>query len=410
MEAVAPVNLPLAGRCAAQHEVRDRLSPRSLDDLGTALFARSRDRQADLRARIDAGLALGELGGPPFERHRGRHGDYLLPPVVAIAGGDYLIGCDEPYHYRGVAYGEEAPSCTVSLDAFSIGRFPVTNAEWAYFMDGGGYEDERWWEGEKANSWLRGHDTAINIRNAARYWRDRFRRDPGLIDEEFAANRMDEDTRERWLERLAMSDDAFEKHLGDAYPGGPQRQPRHWHNPRFNNPMQPIIGISCFEAGAFAAWLAAQSGLPIRLPSEAEWEAAARGKAARRFAYGDIFDPLRGNTAETHIRFPTPIGVFPDGDTPEGAADMTGNTYDLTGSLWGEDPIRTDHPYPYDAGDGREQIDAPVTVSRVGRGGAWYLGETHARATYRGRDRYDLRPDDWLNFRGCRICLSAEKP
>jgi formylglycine-generating enzyme required for sulfatase activity len=172
--------------------------------------------------------------------------------------------------------------------------------------------------------------------------------------------------------------------------------------------MQPVIGISCFEARAYAAWLAEQSEMPFRLPTEAEWEAAARARARRRFAYGDTFDPLRGNTIETHLRSPTPVGVFPDGTTPSGIADLTGNTYDLTSGLWGEDPIETSWPYPYDAKDGRESPEAPITVSRVGRGGAWYLGEVHARASYRGRDRYDLRPDDWLNYRGCRVARSTQ--
>ena len=80
-------------------------------------------------------------------------------------------------------------------------------------------------------------------------------------------------------------------------------------------------------------------------------------------------------TVETHVRAPTPVGVFPEGDTPEGIADLTGNTYDLTSSLWGDDPLHPSWPYPYRADDGREAVDVPVTVSRVGRGGAWYLGE-----------------------------------
>jgi iron(II)-dependent oxidoreductase len=117
---------------------------------------------------------------------------------------------------------------------------------------------------------------------------------------------------------------------------------------------------------------------------------------------------LKGNTVETHVRAPTPVGVFPEGDTPEGIADLTGNTYDLTSSLWGDDPLRTSWPYPYRADDGREAVDVPVTVSRVGRGGAWYLGRVHARASYRGRDRYDLRPDEWLNFRGCRVAMDLD--
>lgn len=76
-------NLPLAGRCAPQPDLAVSLGLRQR--LQEALVARSRDPQADLRARIAAARALGELGDPRLERRRGPHGDYLLPPLVPIA-------------------------------------------------------------------------------------------------------------------------------------------------------------------------------------------------------------------------------------------------------------------------------------------------------------------------------------
>lgn len=136
-----------------------------------------------------------------------------------------------------------------------------------------------------------------------------------------------------------------------------------------------MVGITWFEARAYCAWLAAQAGRPFRLPTEAEWEAAARGKDGRRYAYGDGFDAGLCNTFETHIRHTTPVGVFPGGETPEGLVDMTGNTWDWTSSLY--------MPYPYDAKDGRED---PVTGEgrRVVRGGSWNYSQQAARAAYRG--------------------------
>jgi formylglycine-generating enzyme required for sulfatase activity len=326
-----------------------------------------------------------------------------------VAGGEYVIGSEEPYRWAGTEHHEELPAAPVVLAPFALAAFAVTNAEWAAFMAGGGYDDERYWEGGEARAWLQGEGTVVNVRSMARWWRRRFLEEPGLVDREYARDHMDEAMYELWHRRLAMDDERFERHLLDYYPAGPLREPRYWRDPRYNNPMQPVIGISCFEARAYAAWLAAQSGRPYRLPTEAEWEAAARGTARRRFAYGEDFDPLKGNTVETHVRAPTPVGVFPEGDTPDGIADLTGNTYDLTSSLWGDDPLRTSWPYPYRADDGREAVDVPVTVSRVGRGGAWYLGQVHARASYRGRDRYDLRPDEWLNFRGCRVAMDLDR-
>lgn len=408
VRAMVQGNLVLAARCAAQRELARRLSPGLVDSLRRDLFARLRDPEADLRARIAAGLALGDLGGPLYERRRGPYGDYLMPPLIAIEGGAYRIGSDAPYEYRGRTFDEELPSCVVELAPFCIGQFAVTNAEWACFMAGGGYEDERFWQGDQARDWLHGAGMALPLRNVARYWRKRFLADPALIHNEYASDRMDRAMLELWQERLRMGEAQFERHLEEHYPARRISEPRHWRVSRFNNPMQPIIGISWFEARAYTRWLAVQSGLPIRLPSEAEWEAAARGREGRIFAYGDTFDPLRGNTVETHVRLPTPVGAFPGGDTPEGVTDMTGNTYDLTSSLWGREPFVSDWSYPYDAGDGREDPDAPATVSRVCRGGSWYVGRMHARAGYRGRDRYDLRPDDWLTYRGCRIAMSRE--
>jgi class 3 adenylate cyclase/formylglycine-generating enzyme required for sulfatase activity len=408
VQEVADVDLVLAGRCAAQGELSGRLEPKVVEALRSRLAERSRDRGADLRARIASGLALGWLGGPCYEEAVGPAGRYLLPPVVPVAGGEYRIGSEEPYRWNGADHTEELPAGPVVLAPFALGRFAVTNAEWAAFMAAGGYEDEAYWEGAEARAWLQGEGTVVNVRSMARWWRRRFREEPGLVERELERDHMDQAMYELWHRRLAMDDERFERHLLDYYPAGPLREPRFWRDARYNNPMQPVIGISCFEARAYAAWLAAQSGRPFRLPTEAEWEAAARGPTRRRFAYGDEFDPLKGNTVETHVRAPTPVGVFPEGDTPEGIADLTGNTYDLTSSLWGDDPLRTSWPYPYRADDGREAVDVPVTVSRVGRGGAWYLGRVHARASYRGRDRYDLRPDEWLNFRGCRVAMDLD--
>ncbi|WP_428268067.1 SUMF1/EgtB/PvdO family nonheme iron enzyme [Haliangium sp.] len=405
--ALAPVNLVLAGRCAAQRELEGRLSADLIEDLRAQLATRMRAPDADLRARIAAGLTLGTLGGPRYERRRGPHGDYLLPPLVPIPGGRYRIGSDAPYDYRGRTFTEELPACEVTLAPFAIAAFAVTNAEWAYFMAGGGYQDERFWVGRQDKAWLHGTGTADNLRNVARYWRKRFQDEPALIHKEVESARMERSNYELWRRRLSMSDEAFERHLEEYYPARRETEPRHWRSVRFNNPMQPVIGISVFEARAFARWLAEQSGLSIRLPSEVEWEAAARGHEGRIYAYGNEFDPTKGNTLETHIRQPAPVGVFPEGDTPEGVADLTGNTFDYTCSLWGADPFVPDYAYPYDPTDGREDPDAPVSIARIGRGGSWYVASVHARTAYRGRDRYDLRPDDWLTYRGCRMAMSG---
>jgi formylglycine-generating enzyme required for sulfatase activity len=124
VSALIAANLPLAGRCAAQPDVA--VSPALRERLQQALVERSRDPAADLRARIAAARALGELGDPRFERRRGPLGEYLLPPLVAIASGSL------PHRQRRRPRPEdEAPAHSVELAAFRTSpASPVTNAEW----------------------------------------------------------------------------------------------------------------------------------------------------------------------------------------------------------------------------------------------------------------------------------------
>jgi formylglycine-generating enzyme required for sulfatase activity len=139
------------------------LSDTLKDKVRWALVERTQDSRADLRACIAAGLALGELGDPRFVRRQGPDGAYLLPPLVDITGGTYRIGSDEGL------YTDEAPVHRVELQAFAMAQFPVTNAEWALFMQAGGYEEERWWETEEARAWRRGEGTAEGPKQQ---WRD----------------------------------------------------------------------------------------------------------------------------------------------------------------------------------------------------------------------------------------------
>ncbi len=372
--AIAAENLALAARCAANREARVGVAVRT--DLAWRLVERSRDPDADLRARIAAGLYLGELGDPRFERREGPYGAYLLPPMVEIPGGEYPIGEDD-------GPPEEAPRHRVALAPFAVGRFALTNAEWACFIAAGGYEDDRWWATPAALAWQRGEGTAEGSRWDFRTWRKRLLADPDLLESRYRAGRVPESIYRGWRMRLAMGEDEFEAHLIEKWPSGKKRAPERWLDAGFNGPAQPVVGISWFEALAYASWLAAQASLPFRLPTEVEWAAAARGPGGRRYAWGDAFDPLRANTTEAHVRRTTPVGVFPAGDTPEGAADLTGNCFEWTSSLYGLAGEAPSFVYPYRAGDGREDLAAPAGISRVARGGAWSVGAGEGTASRR---------------------------
>ncbi len=388
IRALIPHNLPLAARCAASAEVT--IDPALKHEIQQALIARTQDMQADLRARIAAGMALGEIGDPRFERRTGPHGDdYLLPPMIPIEGGVYPMGLDDSL------YDGEKPAHTVELAVFEIGQFPVTNAEYALFIDAGGYEDEQWWDTDAARAWLRGEGSTegqkANFRelwNNLQSWSNDDIR--GLV----AQNRVTSEQADIWIDLKNWSKDRLEQQLDEWFLEGEiYRQPEYWDDSRFNNPAQPVVGITWFEARAYCRWLSAQTGQTFTLPSEAQFEAAARGKAGRLYPYDGDFDASRCNTFESHIRRTTPVGIF-DNATPEGALDLSGNAYTWTTSIYDQERFR----YPYRADDGREN-PADAEARRVLRGGAWFDFLGFARAA----SRFDFGPTSRNYFVGFRV-------
>jgi formylglycine-generating enzyme required for sulfatase activity len=404
-------NLALAGRIAAQAEVRPRLPGALVDDVRWALVARSRDPAADLRDRIACAHAVGDLGDPRFERRDGPFGEYLMPPLVEIPVGTYPIGDDEPIEWPMGQSGTSStvthmPRHEVAIAAFQIGRFPVTNAEWACFIGAGGYDDQRWWDTADARCWRRGELVNEARKYNNRWWRRRWKDDPTLFDSMVEDGSLaTEPMIERWRGWMALDDEGFERALDVHWQPKRRTEPTFWRDERYNRPSQPVVGVCWYEARAYCNWLSAQTGLMVRLPTEVEREAAARGMAARTFPWGEAFDRLRANTCETHVRGPTPVGVFPDGDTPEGVADLAGNVYDWTSSLWGEhagDEAEVKYRYPYDPADGRENPEASSSMARVSRGGSWFRPHGNARAAYRGNNL----PDATGHSNGFRVMAS----
>ncbi len=385
-------NLPLAGRCAAQADVS--ISSALRVELQGELLARSRAPEADLRARIAAARALGELGDPRLEKRRGPHGDYLLPPFIAIPAGEYTIGSEEGDE-------DEKPVHAVQLEAFDIAQFTVTNAEWELFMAAGGYDDERWWESEAARRWRQGEGVADAPKQQLRELR-RFYQQPGRIEQALREGRLTSRGAEQWEGLLALSDSQFEEVLAETYPEQRRTAPVWWTDPAYNHPSQPVVGICWFEAQAYCRWLSEQRGQHFELPSEAMWEAAARGSEGRRYAWGDEFDPRRCNTFETHVRGTTPAGVFPEGDAPNAIHDLTGNVWEWLADDWHSSYVGA-------PSDGRVWSDEPRGDRRVVRGGSWDLPRILARCACRSR----LLPGyhfDNLGFRVVRVSPIRSEP
>lgn len=332
VDQLAETNLPLAGRCAAQPE--SKVSEPVKERLRWALVGRSRDAAADLRARIAAGEALGELGDPRFKRCVSAEGvEYLLPPMVRVPGGEYWIGSEEG------SYPDVLPRHKVEIEEFWIGQFPVTNAEYGCFIKAGGYEDERWWVGEVAQRWWRGEGTDDANRAQDRQWRKRFLDDPLLLDRLLAEGAASHGSHKRWKEWIEFDDRCFSDLLTSRYPDGPKRLPEKWHRIMETDGSHPVVGVSWFESRAYAHWLSEVSEAAFLMPTEIEWEAAAAGPEGQSFPYGTTFNTVAGNNAALHVGRTTPVGLFGAGDSPCGASDVCGNVLEWTAS-----PIQDESP------------------------------------------------------------------
>lgn len=148
--------------------------------------------------------------------------------------------------------------------------------------------------------------------------------------------------------------------------------PRHWADGRIPKGLEshPVVTVSWYDALAYCKWLGEVTGKQIRLPSEAEWEKAARGDQDQRvYPWGDNFDPGKCNCWELELRDTTPVGIFNEGMSPYGCLDMSGNVWEWTRSLW-EKEFDSDFKYPYKPDDGRENEKAKRDIRRVCRGGS----------------------------------------
>ncbi|MCJ7622287.1 MAG: formylglycine-generating enzyme family protein [Anaerolineaceae bacterium] len=172
-------------------------------------------------------------------------------------------------------------------------------------------------------------------------------------------------------------------------------QPDHCNDEKWSGDQRlPVVGVSWYEAYAYCQWLNDTTGCAYRLPTEAEWEKTARGIDGRQFPWGNQIDISRSNTRASGIERTLSVGEYsPAGDSPYGCVDMTGNVSEWTKTKFS--------PYPYHAGDGRN--DAAGEFERTTRGGSWHSLMLRARTVSR-RMNDPFFTDTDLGFRCACSC------
>jgi len=282
--------------------------------------------------RARAGSVLAQLGDPRF-----RAGAWFLPDepllgFVEVPGGPFVMGSNKKKD--PMAYDDELPQHTVDLPAYYVARYPVTVAQFRAFVQDSKYEPQAPWE---------------------RY-------------------------------------------------SGPDNH--------------PVVAVTWYDAQAYCTWLTERfrildSGVlvdhpaagdlesrikdgqwMIRLPTEAEWEKAARSADGRIYPWGDQPDPNRANYDETGIGATSAVGCFPAGASPYGVLDLSGNVWEWCQTKW-----RDNYKSPADESS---EGEAP----RVLRGGSFGYHQWYVRCA--ARRRYP--PDLWRRYLGFRVVVALGFP
>ena len=220
-----------------------------------------------------------------------------------------------------------------------------------------------------------------------------FEKDIAWAARQFRSESLDsyrEETPAHTVTLPAFKIDKFEVTVGDYtkyMEATGKLPPREFENPRLNHPRQPVVSLPWQLAKDYCLWA------KKRLPTEAEWEKAARGTDARIYPWGNEPDALNTNIRGKgdNFRNTSPGGKFPEGASPYGVMDMSGNVWE-----WTEDWFK---PYP-----GNEyENDFYGEKFRVIKGGSWSSNLDLARPAVRGK----AIPGDKKNYIGFR-CVSSK--
>lgn len=193
---------------------------------------------------------------------------------IDISAGQVTLGGNDS---ANGGYVTEAT--TFDVVAFSIAKYPITNAQYAKFIEADGYKERRWW-------------TEAGWKACEEGWH----------------------------------------YDGDWKPSGKAwSQPRHWTDATLNGAEQPVVGVSWYESVAFCLWLSNTTGEKIMLPTEDQWQYAAQGDDGRDYPWGEKWDASRCNNNVDHkgIGQTIPVAHYEGkGDSPFGVVDMAGNVWE----------------------------------------------------------------------------------
>jgi formylglycine-generating enzyme required for sulfatase activity len=194
-----------------------------------------------------------------------------------------------------------------------------------------------------------------------------------------------------WRRLVSLDEEQCRQLLADLGMLRPRshEEPAYAKEPAFNGHNQPVVGINWHEATAYCRWLSEVTGRSTGLPSEPQWERAAKGALSRVYPWGNRWEPDRCNSITERVLRPTPVGVFPRGRSAFNCEDMAGNVFEWTSSTY--------RPYPYDALDGRENPESAGV--RVNRGGGWDSPPRIVRSSLRGDMSAPTVYDRNLGFR-----------
>ncbi len=255
--------------------------------------------------------------------------DFAPEPKILVEAGEVFGWLGDTRNLKefvkieGGQYNLEDIGENLKIEPFEIGKYPVTNSWFEEFIKADGYKNKDYWSPEG----------------------------------------------NKWLKRTK------------------EEQPRYWNDRKWKCPNSPVVGVSWYEAYAFTQWLnfSRGDGYEYRLLTEKQWQAAAAGHEGREYAWGNEWGQNNCNNVELNIDKTSPVGIFKQGNTPNGISDLSGNVLEWT---------LTDYESKEELDDFKLDQKEKENQGPVLRGGSWFVPANSCRCALRlwiiPLDRYDL--------------------